>query len=137
MSEIREALLHGEITDKIIKGFYYVYNELGPGFDEKVYENALASWLRNRGFKVDQQKQVLVYFEGQIVGDYRSDLIVNDLVIVEAKVLRTIAPENEAQLVNYLKATDLEVGLLLNFGPEPEFRRRVFTNEKKKHRPPF
>ena len=136
MSEAREALLHGTITDKIIKGFYYVYNELGPGFDEKVYENALANWLRHRGFKVDQQ-QILVYFEGQVVGDYRADLILNDLVIVETKVLRMIAPENEAQLVNYLKATDLDVGLLLNFGPDPEFRRRVFTNEKKKHRPPF
>jgi len=136
MSDSHSPLLHGAITEKIIKG-YYVYNELGPGFDERVYENALANWLRKQGFKVEQQKQIVVYFEGQIVGDYRSDIVVNDVVIVETKVLRTIAPENEAQLVNYLKATDLEVGLLLNFGPDPEFRRRVLTNEKKKHRPRF
>jgi len=124
---MRENLLHKDITDKIIKGFYYVYNKLGYGFLEKVYENALAIMLRQYGCRVLQQEPVKVYFEEEVVGDYYADLIVNDCVIVELKAVESIAEAHEAQLINYLRATDIEVGLLLNFGPKPEFRRKVFS----------
>ncbi len=120
-------LINKGTTDKIIKAFYYVYNKLGYGFLEKVYENALVMVLRQYGCKVAQQVPVKVYFEGELVGDYYADIIVNDCVIVELKTAESIAKAHEAQLVNYLKATDIEVGMLLNFGPEPTFQRRIFS----------
>ena len=124
-------LLRKETTGKIIKAFYYVYNELGYGFLEKVYENALVIVLRKHGCKVVQQVPVKVYFEGELVGDYFADLVVNDCVIVELKAAELISEAHESQLVNYLRATDMEVGLLLNFGPKPVFRRKVFSNARK------
>jgi len=124
-------MLHEEITEKIIQAFYKVNNTLGHGFIEKVYENAMAIELRKMGFTVSQQKKIKVYYEGQEVGDYESDLIVNDLVIVETKAKESLREEHEAQLINYLKATNLEVGLLMNFGKKPEFRRKVFSNDRK------
>jgi GxxExxY protein len=125
-------LLHSEVTDKNLQGFYHVYNTLGHGFLEKVYENALALTLRREGFEVGQQVPVKVYFEGDQVGDYYADLIVAGRVIVELKAAVALSSAHEAQLVNYLKATDIEVGLLVNFGETPEFRRKVFTNDRKK-----
>ena len=122
---------HKEITDKIIRAFYTVYNVLGYGFLEKVYENALAIELRKMGLKVVQQAPIAVYYDGQLVGEYFADLLVEDLVIVELKATRTLIDEHEAQLLNYLKATPYEVGLLLNFGPKPEIKRKAYDNTRK------
>ncbi|HEY7329255.1 MAG TPA: GxxExxY protein [Gemmataceae bacterium] len=124
-------LLHADITALILKGFYHVYNTLGYGFLEKVYENALKITLRKWGLSVSQQQPIKVYFEGEEVGEYFADLIVAEKVILELKTAESICSGHESQLVNYLKATDIEVGLLLNFGPKPEFRRKIFCNDRK------
>ena len=125
-------LKHRDITDKILHAFFkVVYPELGYGFLEKVYENALVFALRQMGLKVEQQVKILVFFANQVVGEYYADLLVEDCVIVELKAAQSIAPEHEAQLLNYLRATPYEVGLLLNFGPKPEFRRKAFDNNRK------
>jgi GxxExxY protein len=125
---------HQEITEKIIKGFYAVYNELGHGFLESLYEHSMAIALRELGLKVNQQAPIAVYFREQLVGDFRADLLVSDAVIVEIKAARTIEAAHEAQLMNYLRATTIEVGLLMNFGPKPEFKRFIFDNERKSQR---
>lgn len=125
-------LLHKKMTDEIIKTFYDVYNELGCGFLEKVYQNALYIELKSRGFKVEAQKQIKVYYKSCIVGEYYADLIINDTIILELKASEFIIPDHEFQLINYLKATNNEVGFLLNFGTKPEFRRKVFENNRKK-----
>ncbi len=122
---------HSDLTGKIIGIFYKVYNELGYGFLEKVYGNAMAIDLCELGYKVDQYKPIPVYYRGQIVGEYEADIIVNDIVILEFKAVRNLLPEHEAQLLNYLKATNIEVGLLLNFGPKPEHIRKIYDNERK------
>ena len=124
-------LLHADITALIIKAFYHVYNTLGYGFLEKVYENALKITLRKWGLTVGQQQPIKVYFEGEEVGEYFADLIVVQKVILELKAAEAICSGHESQLVNYLKATDFEVGLLLNFGPKPQFRRKIFFNDRK------
>ncbi len=126
-------LLHEEITDVIIKCFYKVYNELGFGFLEKVYENAMLIELRNSGLETVQQVPVQVYYQGCAVGNYYADIIINDLVIIEIKAgVGTLIEVHELQLINYLKATKIEVGLLLYFGKKPEFKRKIFTNDNKK-----
>jgi len=125
-------LLHKELTDEIIKTFYDVYNELGYGFLEKVYQNSLYLELKIRGFKVEAQKQIKVFYKFKEVGMYYADLVVNDLVILELKAAEAIVKEFEFQLINYLRGTNIEVGLLLNFGVKPEFRRKVFENSRKK-----
>lgn len=124
-------MLHKEITAQIIEAFYKVNNTLGYGFLEKVYENALKLELIHMGLKVEQQKNIRVYYESAEVGDYYADLIVNDVVIIELKAAESLCEEHEAQLINYLKATTAEVGLLLNFGKKAEFRRKIFTNDRK------
>ena len=125
-------LIHEETTNEIISAFYHVYNELGFGFLEKVYQNALYVELMSRGFSVQPQKQIDVFFKGIKVGEYYSDMIVDDIVILELKAKESLAPEHEAQLLNYLKVTEIEVGLLLNFGLNPQFKRKIFTNDRKK-----
>ena len=125
-------LLHRDLTDLIIKTFYDVYNELGYGFLEKVYQNSLFIELKARGLNVEAQKQIKVYYKNVAVGEYYADLIVNDAIILELKATEVIVKEFEFQLINYLKATDIEVGLLLNFGVKPEFRRKVFENDRNK-----
>jgi GxxExxY protein len=115
----------------IIKAFYTVYNTLGYGFLEKVYRNALAIELRKLGLDVIQEARIAVYYDGQVVGEYFADLLVAGVVIVELKAVQRLLSEHEAQLLNYLKATPYEVGLLLNFGPEPEIRRKAFDNSRK------
>jgi GxxExxY protein len=119
------------LTEQIIKGFYTVYRALGYGFLEKVYENSLAIELRKMKLEVVQQAEIKVYYAGVVVGEYYADLLVADAVIVEIKALRALLKEHEAQLLNYLKATPYEVGLLLNFGPKPEIKRKVYDNERK------
>ena len=122
---------YADLTEKIIAAFYRVYNTLGYGFNEKVYENALAHELRKLGMTVEQQREIQVYYDGQLVGNYAVDLLVNGLVTLELKAARELCNEHEAQLLNYLKATRVEVGLLLNFGVEPTIKRKVFDNERK------
>jgi len=125
-------MLYGELTEDIIGAFYDVNNALGHGFLEKVYENALVIELRKYGMVPEQQKPIRVFYDDQIVGDYFADIVVNDLVILELKVVEKLLPEHEAQLLNYLRATDIEVGLLLNFGRKAEFKRKYYTNDRKK-----
>jgi GxxExxY protein len=124
-------MLHEQTTGTIINAFYQVYNTLGFGFLEQVYENALYLELRSRGQFVEKQRPINVHYEGTKVGDYFADLIVDRTVIIEPQAADGIAPEHTAQLLNYLKATEIEVGLLLNFGPK-QFERKVFSNENKK-----
>jgi GxxExxY protein len=129
-----ENLKHRELTEKIIGVFYDVYNELGHGFLESVYERALALALAQAGMRVEQQVPVSVWFRGQQIGDFRADMLVDGKVLLELKAARTIDQAHEKQLLNYLRATDIEVGLLLNFGVTPQFRRLVYENERKKIR---
>jgi GxxExxY protein len=116
---------HSEITEKILQGFYEVYNELGDGFLESVYEKALSLVLDGYGLKVETQQPITVYFRDIIAGEFKADLIVNDSVIIELKAIKAILPKHEAQVINYLRATGIEVALLLNFGRKPEFKRFV------------
>ncbi len=122
---------YADLTEKIIGAFFTVYNRLGYGFSEKVYENALVLELRKLGLKVEQQKRITVYYNGQVVGEYLADIVVNEAVLIELKAVRQLLKEHEAQLLNYLKATMIEVGLLLNFGPKAEFKRKVYDNDRK------
>jgi GxxExxY protein len=124
-------LLHADLTKRVIGAFYEVYNELGFGFLEAVYENAIALELQRHGLAVRRQEPISVRYKGNVVGDYIADILVNDAVIVELKAIHRLDPVHEAQLLNYLRATDVEVGLLLNFGPKPEFKRLVFANARK------
>lgn len=124
-------LLHEELTNAIIKTFYEVYNELGYGFLEKVYQNSLYLELKNRGYKVEAQKKISVYYKGTEVGEYYADLLVEDLIILELKAAECIVKDFENQILNYLRGTDCEVGLLLNFGNKPEFKRKIFENHRK------
>ena len=121
-------LLHKDLTDTIIKAYYNVYNALGYGFLEKVYENAMLIELRKMGLNVQKQVPINVFYENQLVGEYFADLIVEKLVIVELKAAESICEAHEFQLINYLKATELEIGLLFNFGKTPQFKRKIFTN---------
>ena len=121
--------MHQELTSEIISAFYKVYNTLGFGFLEKVYENALKYELEKMRFKVDKQKPITVYYDDLTVGEYFADLIVENKVIIELKAAETLIEEHELQLINYLKATEIEVGLLLNFGKKPEIRRKIFSNK--------
>ncbi|MWB94225.1 GxxExxY protein [Flavobacterium sp. GA093] len=125
------SLLYKDLTDIIIKTFYEVYNELGHGFLERVYQNSMYFELKNKGYKVEAQKKIKVYYKGMEVGDYYADLIVEDLIILELKAATCIVEEFENQILNYLKGTDCEVGLLLNFGTKPEFKRKIFENSRK------
>ncbi len=125
------AYKHTEITDKIINAFYTVYNTLGYGFLEKVYRNAMVIELNKQGVAVIPESPITVYYDGQVVGEYFADLLVEQTVIVELKAVRQLADDHEAQLLNYLKATPYEVGLLLNFGPKPKIIRKAYDNSRK------
>ena len=126
-----DKLLHKELTDKIISCFYQVYNDLGYGFLERVYQNALYYALIDEGLQCETEKSIKVFHNGRVVGDYRSDLLVENKVLLELKASEELNPANEKQLINYLKATNIEVGLLLNFGKRPQFKRKVFVNSNK------
>ncbi len=123
--------LHQEITEIIIKAFYNVYNHLGYGFLEKVYENSMMIELNSMGLKCEKQKPISVSFKGLNVGEYFADIIVENKVIIELKAAESLIEEHEAQLLNYLKATEIEVGLLLNFGKIPTIKRKIFENKFK------
>ena len=124
--------LYSEITDLILKAFFKVYNKLSYGFLEKVYENAMIIELGRLGLRCEKQKKIDVHYDEFLIGEYFADILVNEVVVVELKAAETLIPEHETQLVNYLRGTDLEVGLLLNFGKEPQFKRKVLTKEFKK-----
>jgi GxxExxY protein len=129
------SLLHGALTEQILGGFFEVHGEMGYGFMEGVYRPPLIYVLRGRGLEVEENARLPVYFRGRLVAAFCPDLVVNQLVIVELKAVRAIEPMHQAQLLNYLKASDFEVGLLLNFGPKPEFKRFLFDNSRKASRP--
>ena len=124
-------LKHKELTDGILKTFYEVYNELEYGFLEKVYQNSMQIELKNKGYKVEAQNKIKVYYKGTEVGEYCADLIVENLIILELKAVDYIVKDFENQILNYLRSTDCEVGLLLNFGKKPESRRKIFENNRK------
>ena len=125
-------LLHKDLTDKIIQVFYKVYRELGYGFLEKVYHNAMLIELTLQGISCQRQQKINVFYQGRNIGEYFSDITVNGLIILELKASELLVEANENQLINYLRATEFEVGLLLNFGKNPEIRRKIFTNDRKK-----
>jgi GxxExxY protein len=126
--------LHSEVTEKVLGIFFEVYNELGGGFLEGVYQQALRIALVQAGLKVAVEVPVPVYFRGEIVGNFRADLVVNDCVLLELKAVSVFDAAHEGQLLHYLRATSLEVGLLLNFGPRAQFKRFILENDKKKIR---
>jgi GxxExxY protein len=128
------ALKHADLTEKIIGIFYDVYNELGYGFLECVYEESLVIALQEAELTANRQIALPVWFRGHKVGEFRADLIVENSVLLELKSARTLEPAHEAQLLHYLKSTEIEVGMLLNFGARPQFRRLLFDNERKKIR---
>jgi GxxExxY protein len=134
MNADERGFKHRELTEKIIGVFYDVYNELGHGFLESVYEEAMAIALGQAGIQVERQVPLKVIFRGMVVGDFRADVIVEGAVILELKAASGIDPAHEAQLLNYLRATEIEVGLLLNFGPRPQFKRLAFENSRKQIR---
>lgn len=123
--------LHADLTHKIIGAAKRVFRVLGPGFLEKVYQNALAIELREMGLIAVAGKPITVYYRGELVGEYVADLLVESRVILELKAVEQLVQIHEVQLVNYLRATTVEIGLLINFGPELEIKRKIFTNDRK------
>jgi len=123
---MKKELKHEQVTEKIIGAAYAVHNKLGYGFLEKVYRNALKIELDKIGLKAELEKPVSVYYDGQLVGDYVADMIVEDNIIIELKAVKELNEAHEVQLVNYLKATGITVGLLINFGPSVKIKRKVF-----------
>ena len=123
-----------ETTAVILNSFYAVYNILGFGFLEKVYEKALLNELTSRGLICSRQVPIAVYYKDSIVGEYYADIVVNNEIIIELKAVERLVIEHELQLINYLKTTQIEVGLLLNFGKEPQVKRKIYTNDRKQIR---
>ena len=128
MNADKRDLINGDISERVLAAFYEVYNELGAGFLESVYESAMVHVLAGMGLEVERQASLPVYFRGHLVGDFRADLLVADRLVVEIKAVSQLVQAHEVQLVNYLKASGHPAGLLLNFGPRPQFKRRVHSN---------
>ena len=122
---------HGLVTDQILRVFYDVYNEVGHGFLESVYHRSLVLALQSVGLNVCSRVVIPVWFRGSQVGHFEADILVEGCVLLELKAARALDSSHRAQLLNYLRATDIEVGLLLNFGEKPEFKRLIFDNRKK------
>ncbi|MGI8896841.1 MAG: GxxExxY protein [Pyrinomonadaceae bacterium] len=127
------VLKHRALTQKVIGVFFEVYNELGHGFLESVYQKAFELTLTSQGLRVRRKVEVAVWFRGQKVGDFEADIMVEECLLLELKAVRGLDSAHEAQLLNYLRATDIEVGLLFNFGINPEFKRLAFDNSRKYH----
>ena len=125
------ALSFGSSIHDALKVFYSVYNKLGYGFLEKVYQKALMIEFKKENIQAAARYPINVTYNGEIIGEYLADILVDDKVIVEIKAAKSLVQENEAQLLNYLRATNKEVGLLINFGPKPEVKRKVFDNSRK------
>jgi GxxExxY protein len=128
----RGTLLHAEITQRVLVTFFEVYNELGAGFLESVYRSALAQALAETRMGVDREVPIDVFFRHAVIGRFFADLVVENRVVVEVKAVRRLAPEHQTQLLHYLRGTAIEVGLLLNFGPRPQFKRLVYSNARKR-----
>ena len=128
------SLKHEKLTKRIIGVFYDVYNDLGHGFIESVYENSFMIALVGLGFDVENQVKIPVSFRNHVVGNFEADIVVENRVIVEFKAASSLVPANEVQLLNYLRATDIEVGLLFNFGEKPALKRLIFENKRKNQR---
>ena len=122
---------HSDLTGKVLGAFFQIHKEMGFGFSEKVYQAALAILLEELGMMVEQQKPIKVYFHNRVVGEYIADMVINDVVLLELKAVEHLADVHSAQLLNYLKSTEIEVGLLLNFGPQAEFHRKIYDNSRK------
>ena len=131
MNAGRDGLKHRDLTERIIGVFYEVYNELGHGFLESVYEEAMALALVQSGLRIERQVPLPVWFRGRRIGDFFADLVVEQSVILELKASSGIDSAHEAQLLHYLRSTEIEVGLLLNFGPKPQFKRMIFEDSGK------
>jgi GxxExxY protein len=127
----QEERRHWDLCRDIVRVFYDIYNELGYGFLEAVYEEALTRALRDAAFKLERQIRTPIWFRGAVIGEYKADLLVNRAVLLELKAAQAIDAAHKAQILNYLRATEFEVGLLLNFGPKPQFHRFVFENNRK------
>ena len=125
------ALLEAVLSEQILAAFFYVYRALGFGFLESVYRNALSVQLRKSGRKVEREVPIDVLFEGVVVGRFKADILVNDRIMIEVKASKALTDADDKQLMNYLKGTRIEIGYILHFGPTPQFRRRVFTNDRK------
>lgn len=134
MNTDKSGLKHGEVTDRVIRAYFDVYNTLGFGFLESVYEAAFEVALREMGVRVQRQAAIAVMFRGLVVGEFRTDILVEDVVVVELKACASLLAAHEAQMLNYLRATSIEVGLLFNFGPKPEFKRFTYDNARKQVR---
>ncbi|MDX6385952.1 MAG: hypothetical protein QOK48_3525 [Blastocatellia bacterium] len=131
MDTDKHGFKHKEVTEKIIRVFYDVYNELGHGFLESVYERSMEVALNSMGLKVFRQIEIPVCFRGQRVGVFIADMLIEGSILLELKAARCLEQSHQAQLLNYLRATEIEVGLLLNFGLKPEFKRLIFDNPRK------
>jgi len=131
--EEQEEIVSKELVDIILKHFYRIYNDLGYGFLERVYQNALYFALLDEGLKCEVEKPIKVYYDGRVVGDYRADILVEGCVILELKAVDEFNLAFDNQLINYLKATDIEVGYVLNFGKKPKYSRKVYSNSRKFH----
>ena len=129
--EAKQDYLHKELTESVIRVFYEVYNTLGYGFVENVYQNSMYYALQDAGFECETQKDIDVFYKNRKVGSYRADIIVNDTLLLELKAVSELNESHKRQLSNYLKATKIEVGLLLNFGERPQIRRWIYTNDRK------
>jgi len=123
---LAKEYLFKELTEKVIGCFYRVHDELGTGFLESVYEEALIIELRDSGIKFENQRPLNVYYKGELIGDFRADIVVEDKIIVKIKAVSSLLPLHEAQLLNYLKISGMKIGLLVNFGEKFEFKRKIF-----------
>lgn len=130
----QHGLKHAELTEMLIGTFFTVYNELGHGFLESVYESAFSVVLAEKGVFFQRQVAIPVWFRCQQIGEFRADLLVESKVLMELKTGREIELAWEKQILNYLRATDIEIGLLFNFGPTAQFRRYAFENARKNPR---
>ena len=131
MNADERGFKHQALTRRIIKAFFEVYNELGSGFLEAVYREAMTLVLEEAGLQVEKEFGIRAHFRGRVIGGFKADLLVNGSVIVELKAVRALEPVHEAQTLNYLRAGVLEVALLLNFGPKPQIRRLAYSNVRK------
>ena len=122
---------YSELTGRILGAFFELHKELGFGFSEKIYETALEVLLTELGLIVERQKDLFVYFHVRIIGEYKAYMVINGVVLLEIKSVERLIDAHDAQLLNYLKATEVEVGLLLNFGRQAEFRRKIYDNPRK------
>ena len=125
-------MIDEELTGRVIKVFYKIYNTLGYGFIESIYHNSMIIELVKEGLSIEKEKPISVYYGPNVVGTFSADLVVEEKIILELKAKESLHSAHEAQLTNYLRATDVELGFLLNFGKEPEFKRKYFSNEKKR-----